>query len=193
MRAEVVRRGMTRLLERGFMENKICGLVVALFLAVALVLPMVSAAGEVEPANQRLFHIERNKNANIVVYDARVMPDSSLAEEDPMVVYWIKEAEDNRIEDLKGIERKMAYGFDVESREGNRLVVDLVADVGRDLVVDRHAGEYRAFMEINGTTVLLDRIYIFAKETLMPPKVKYIELFGTDPETGEETYEKFKP
>ena len=175
------------------MENKICGLVVALFLAVALVLPMVSAAGEVEPANQRLFHIERNKNANIVVYDARVMPDSSLAEEDPMVVYWIKEAEDNRIEDLKGIERKMAYGFDVESREGNRLVVDLVADVGRDLVVDRHAGEYRAFMEINGTTVLLDRIYIFAKETLMLPKVKYIELFGTDPDTGDEAYEKFKP
>jgi hypothetical protein len=171
------------------MEKMICGLVVALF----LVLPMVSAAEEVEPAKQRLFHIERNKNANIVVYDARVMPDSSLAEKDPMVVYWIKEAEDNRIEDLKGIERRMAYGFSVESREGDRLVVQMVAKVGRDLVVDRHEDGYRAFIEINGRLALLDRIYIFAKETLMLPKVKYIELFGTDPETGEETYEKFKP
>jgi hypothetical protein len=185
---------MTRCFDRRIMGNfDFCRVVAALSLAAALLSPMVSAAEAIEPANQRLFHIERNKNANIVVYDARVMPDSSLAEKDPMVVYWIKEAEDNRIEDLKGIERKMAYGFSVESREGDRLVIDLVADVGRDLVVDRHAGGYRAFIEIDGRRVLLDRIYIFAKETLMLPKVKYIELFGTDPDTGEEAYEKFKP
>ena len=38
---------------------------------------------KIEPTPQRLFHIERNKNANIVVYDAIVRPDSNLAEEDP--------------------------------------------------------------------------------------------------------------
>lgn len=150
-------------------------------------------ADETEPASQRLFHIERNKNTNIVVYDARVMPDSSLAAADPVIVYWIKQAEDGRIEDLKGIERRMAYGFSVESREGDSLVIDMVADVGRDLVVDKHGGGYRAFMEISGSLALLDRIYIFATETLMMPSVKYIELYGVDLETGEEAYEKFEP
>ena len=164
-----------------------------LALAAALLSPVNVWADEPEPVQQRLFHIERNKNANIVVYDARVMPDSSLAAEDPVIVYWIKEAEDNRIEGLKGVERKMAYGFSVESREGNRLIIDMVADVGRDLVVDRHEGGYRAFMEINGSQAMLDKIYIFAKETLMMPKVQYIELYGVDIESGKEAYEKFEP
>jgi hypothetical protein len=173
--------------------SKLFQVLFGLALAVALLSPVCVWAGESEPAAQRLFHIERNKNTNIVVYDAQVMPDSSLAEEDPVVVYWIKLAEDSRIEDLKGIEKKMAYGFSVESREGNRLIIDMVADVGRDLVVDRHEGGYRAFMEINGSQAMLDKIYIFAKETLMMPKVQYIELYGVDIESGKEAYEKFEP
>lgn len=165
----------------------------SLVLALTLLIPLAALAEDPASSAQRLFHIERNKNANIVVYDAWVLPDSSLAQEDPVTVYWIKLAEDSRIEDLKGIERKMAYGFKVESREGNRLIIEMVADVGRNLVVDQHEGVYRAFMEINGSQALLDKIFIFAKETLMLPKVKYIELFGTNVATGEEEYEKFNP
>ena len=166
-----------------------------LALATALLSPVLVWADETEPepVQHRLFHIERNKNTNIVVYDARVMPDSSLAAEDPVIVYWIKQAEDGRIEDLKRIEKKKAYGFSVESREGDRLVIDMVADVGRDLVLDKHEGGYRAFMEINGNQAMLDKIYIFAKETLMLPKVQYIELYGVDIESGKEAYEKFEP
>lgn len=168
-------------------------LIIFLTMTLILAIPLAALAEDPETTPQRLFHIERNKNANIVVYDAQVMPDSSLAQEDPVTVYWIKLAEDSRIEDLKGVEKKMAYGFKVESREGNRLVIDMVADVGRNLVVDQHEGVYRAFMEINGSRALVDKIYIFAKEKLMMPSVKYIELFGTDVATGEEAYEKFKP
>ena len=167
-----------------------------LALILALVLPLAALAdegGEIEPTPQRLFHIERNKNTNIVVYDARVLPDSNLAEDDPVIVYWLKLAEGGHRKELKGIEKRMAYGFKVESREGNRLVIKMKADVGRDLVVDVHEGVYRAFMEIDGRQALLEKIYIFAKETLMLPSVKYLELFGTDVETGEEIYEKFLP
>ena len=81
----------------------------------------------------------------------------------------------------------------MKTREGNRLVVDLVADVKRDLVVDVHEGVYRAFTEISGRQSLLEKIYIFAEESGVMPTVKYLELFGTDTETGEEAYEKFIP
>jgi hypothetical protein len=164
-----------------------------LTLVLFLMVPLVAMAEDSEPTPQRLFHIERNKNTNIVVYDAQVMPDSSLAEEDPVVVYWIKLAEGGHTKELKGIERKMAYGFSVDSREGNRLVIDMKADVGRNLVVDMHEGVYRAFMEINGRQALLEKIYIFAKETFLLPSVKYLELFGVDAATGEEVYEKLIP
>jgi hypothetical protein len=164
-----------------------------LTLVLFLMVPLVAMAEDSTPTPQRLFHIERNKNTNIVVYDAQVMPDSSLAEEDPVVVYWIKLAEGGHTKELKGIERKMAYGFSVDSREGNRLVIDMKADVGRNLVVDMHEGVYRAFMEINGRQAILEKIYIFAKETLMLPSVKYLELFGVDVASGEEVYEKLIP
>ncbi|MCK9995113.1 MAG: DUF4833 domain-containing protein [Candidatus Krumholzibacteria bacterium] len=163
-----------------------------IILLLALTPPLSALADEVAPTAQRLFHIERNKNTNIVVYDAQVLPDSNLTEDDPVIVYWLKLAEGGHREELKGIEKKMAYGFDVESREGNRLVIEMVADVGRNLVVDMHEGTYRAFMEIDGRQTLLDKIYIFAKETFMLPSVKYLELFGTDVETGEDVYEKIE-
>ncbi len=163
-----------------------------IILLLVLALPFGARADDVEPTSQRLFHIERNKNTNIVVYDAQILPDSNLAEDDPVTVYWLKLAEGGHRKDLKGIEKKMAYGFNVESREGNRLVIEMKADVGRNLVVDIHEGVYRAFMEIEGRLALLDKIYIFAKETLMLPSVKYLELFGTDVETGEEVYEKIE-
>jgi hypothetical protein len=164
-----------------------------IILLLVLALPLSALADEIEPTPQRLFHIERNKNANIVVYDAMVLPDSNLAEDDPVTVYWLKLAEGGHRKELKRIEKKKAYGFSVESREGNRLVIEMKADVGRNLFVDQHEGVYRAFMEIDGRLALLDKIYIFAKETLMLPSVKYLELFGTDVETGEEVYEKLEP
>jgi len=164
-----------------------------IILLLALALPLSVLADEVEPTPQRLFHIERNKNANIVVYDAQVLPDSNLTEDDPVIVYWLKLAEGGHRKELKGIEKKMAYGFKVESREGNRLVIEMKADVGRDLVVDFHEGAYHAFMEIDERQAVLEKIYIFAEETFLLPDVKYLELFGTDVETGEEIYEKFLP
>jgi len=164
-----------------------------LTLVLALMLPLAALAEDPEPIPQRLFHIERNKNTNIVVYDAQVLPDSNLTEEDPVVVYWLKLAEGGHRKELKGIEKKMAYGFKVESREGNRLVIEMKADVGRNLVVDVHEGTYRAFMEIDGRQALLEKIFIFAEETFLLPSVKYLELFGTDVESGEEIYEKFLP
>lgn len=167
-----------------------------IFLTALLMAAAVSNAvwaEDVEPAPHRLFHIERNKNTNIVVYDAHVTPEGDLTEEDPVTVYWLKLAEGGDREELKGIEKKKAYGFKVESREGNRLELKMVADIGRNLVVKEHVDQYRAFIEIAGQQAILGKIFIFAKETKLLPKVEYIELFGTSVETGEEVYEKYLP
>ena len=122
-----------------------------------------------------------------------VQPDSSLTKKDPVVVYWLKLAEDGARKKLKGIEKKMAYGFKVKEREGDRLVLDMKADIKRSIVVDRVDGVYKAFVKIDGSQVFLDKVFIFAEEGGMLPTVKYIELFGTNPATGDEAYEKFEP
>jgi hypothetical protein len=161
-------------------------------LAILFLLAAVSALAD-EFAAHRLFHIERNKNANIVCYDARVLPDGSLPEKDPVVVYWLKLAEGGERKGLKGIERRMAYGFKVEQRDGDRLELTMKADVGRSVFVEAVDDTFRAFIDIAGKRARLDRIYIFADESGIMPKVEYLELFGVDVATGEELYEKYLP
>lgn len=146
-----------------------------------------------ETAPQRLFHIERNTNANIVVYDALVQGDGSLSEDDPIDVYWLRLAEDGERKGLKWIERKMAYGVDVEEHGGNSLVCKMKADIGRLVAVEKVGEAYRALIEIDGRRTLLEKVFIFAKEGGGLPTVEYIELFGKNPETDEEMYEKYLP
>jgi hypothetical protein len=158
-----------------------------------VLVPLAAGADKDETTAQRLFHIERNKNANIVVYDAQVLPDGNLPEKDPVDVYWLKLAEDGARKNLNGIEKKMAYGFDVRERDGNRLVLKMKADVGRELTVDAVADTFRAMITIDDRQAQLNRIYIFAEEGGLLPSVKYIEFFGTDLQTKEEVYEKYLP
>jgi hypothetical protein len=166
----------------------------ARLLLIALTLSLATApVPAAETTAQRLFHIERNTNANIVVYDALVLPDGNLQPKDPVAVYWLRLAEDGARKDLKGIEKKMAYGFSVRERDGDRLVLDMKADIGRDVVVDAVADTFRAMIEIDGRQVILEKIYIFAKESGFLPSVEYLELFGRDLETGESRYEKYLP
>lgn len=165
-----------------------------LVLLALIVVPLTAAAAADDDVTaHRLFHIERNKNANIVVYDAQAGPDSNLTKKDPVIVYWLKLAEGGERKKLKGIEKSMAYGFKVEEREGNKLTLKMKADVGREVYVDRFEDVYRAYMRIDGRQAYVDHIYIFADESGLMPKVEYLELFGVDMETGEEVYEKYLP
>ena len=163
----------------------------ALTLLAALAVPSLAHAED--PAVQRLFHIERNKNANIVAYDARVETGRSLRKKDPVEVYWLKLAEDGARKKLKRIERRMAYGFKVRDQQGDRLRLEMKADIGRDIFVEAVDDTFSALIDIDGRRAILERIYIFADESGIMPKVEYLELFGTDLETREARYEKYLP
>lgn len=171
--------------------RRVLQLMTALLLSISVTTSFATDDAELAP--HRLFHIERNKNANIVVYDAMALPDTTLPEDDPVTVYWLKLAEGGHRKELKGIESRMAYGFSVEEREGDRLILEMKADIGRPVVVEKHEGVFKAFIEIGGKSVILGKVYIFAEEKFPYPSVKYLELFGHDPVTGEESYEKFEP
>ena len=50
-----------------------------------------------------------------------------------------------------------------------------------------------ALFPINGKMQILKRVYVKVDETKFITTVEYIELFGKDPVTGKDVYEKFKP
>jgi len=145
-------------------------------------------------ASVPLFHIERSKNANIVQYDARLTPDGSLDPKEPVEVYWILLAEKGQRETLSWIQKKKAYGFDIEpSKVGKGFVMMLKPMRERPIHVFKDGDSVHAELSIGGRHGYLEKLFIKSEEGAMLPKVIYIELFGKDAATGVALYEKIVP
>lgn len=153
-----------------------------------------SNAVSTEPTRDALFHIERNKNINIVQYDAQVSSDGRLYVKEPIVAYWIRYANKGEIKELTWIQKKFAYGLKVKlDQNTNTAKVEMAADIGRSLVVKRFGEDYRAVGDINGVKSFFNKIFIQASGSGISTKVEYIELFGSSMTNQKEQYERFIP
>jgi hypothetical protein len=149
-------------------------------------IPLGTAAAETV---QPLFYIERSLNANIVRYDVRLTSNGILDQKEPVIVYWLLNAEDGRREDLSYIERTRAYGIKVEPNgiQGEYLL-SIVSFKGRSIRVFMKDGLARAEMNINGNPAFLERVFIQAAGAFSKPQ--FIEFYGKDIRTLEERVEK---
>jgi hypothetical protein len=130
---------------------------------------------------QELFRIERSTNGNVVRYDARIEQNGELDSGRPVAAYWVL-ARGGR-EELNWLERSMAYGFSVSA--GKRGVnLRLVAFDARLIAVAKTGDRYRAELSVAGRRAVLRKIWVQADSTLLGPKVRFIELHGTDVTTG---------
>ncbi len=164
----------------------------ALLLAVLL---LASLAPIAEAAStQTLFIIQRSLNKNEVHYDARLDAEGRLDPAQPVEVYWLMLAEDGRREDLSWIEREEAYGFTVEANPGEpSFRMTLKAEKNRPITVYMDDRTARAEIAIDGQPSHLEQIYIDSIEEVFRPKVLFVELIGTVPQSGEKRTEKIVP
>lgn len=141
-----------------------------------------------------LFVIERNKNANVVHYEANLDPDGRLNRGEPVKAYWRLHAEDGRRKKLNWLEKKKAYGIRVKpAAEPDGYTLTLAAAPWLPIEVKQAGRTVRAEAAIGGQPAVLEKMFIQARDKLLGPKVEYIELYGKDPRTGEARYEKILP
>ncbi len=142
---------------------------------------------------ERLFYIQRNHNSNTIVYDANFDVDGKLIENKPIGVYWIRYEEDGRKMELRNIEKWYAYGVRCSRPKSDEdfYQVKLVANKKRDFkLFQKKPFEANVHTLIDNKQSYLEHMYIEADNSGVWPKVKYIELYGIDIATGENTYEK---
>ena len=162
-------------------------------LALALVFAPAFLYAE-DPQHQSLFKIERSKNANIIQYDAQIGSNGKLLKKEPVIGYWIRLAEQGQVQELSWIQSTFAYGFKTKYNQANdTATVDMVVDIGRPITVQRMKGKYIATVDLDGTPSQLVRIFIEAHGKGARVTVEYVEIFGTDLKTGEETYARIIP
>ena len=100
------------------------------------------------------------------------------------------------IEELTAIQRTLAYGLYTSAIAGtiNTYEGHFLAYRKRKFIVKQDpTGNPIALFQINGKMQILKRVYVKVDETKFLTTVDYIELFGKDPLTGRDVYEKFKP
>ena len=147
-----------------------------------------------EQDRDALFHIERNKNANIVQYDAQLDQNGTLNSKQPVVAYWVRLAEQGQVKKLGWLQKRFAYGFTVKLNEDqNTATLDMAANLGRSITVKRDGEDYRAIANINGVTCYVDRLFIHARGKGVTTRVNYIEWYGNSVHNDEEQYERFSP
>jgi hypothetical protein len=166
----------------------------AFFFGFIVVVTTAAEARADGPCPTHLFIVARNKNGNIVAYDANRTPEGGLAADKAVVAYWLLDGDPARREDLNAIEWNRAYGFDLKkgAENGTQMLV-FKAGSNRPLTIKIVGGCAQAVGKISGEPAILRKIFIQAKEGGLRPSVETVEFYGEDPGTGQAVYEKFQP
>ena len=143
----------------------------------------------------RLFYVQRNTNTNTIIYDLNYTSDGKLDESEPVKAYWIRYAEDGQKKDLNYVQRKFAYGLTSKVLHNGNYDIRFVSYKKFPLTLMKAVdGKYHIFALIAQKQVMLSRIFVkIDGGTLWLPSVTYVEVKGSDPVTGREIVERFKP
>lgn len=156
--------------------------------AVALSTSLPAVADDV--TYDKLFFIQRSKNANEVHYDARVTKSGVLDEKEPMVGYWINKAEDGSRSGISAIQ-KIAYGYDCEkTQDGQSWTLKLKAFKERPMwIMKAPNGKWRVRTTIAGKDSFMTKLYVATDESGVMPKVLYVDVFGEEINGGKPVQE----
>ncbi|PID92162.1 MAG: hypothetical protein CSA96_04660 [Bacteroidetes bacterium] len=142
---------------------------------------------------KRLFYLQRNLNANTVVYDANFDAHGWLDSENPVDIYWIRYEEKGRTMPLRVAEKRLAFGLKIKQLDasGKAYKVTLNATDKRDIYIRQEKPyEVTAFVKINGEEVPIDHIYVQSEGNKVYSKVAYIDLFGMPQSESTQTRER---
>ncbi|GAB3912910.1 DUF4833 domain-containing protein [Mucilaginibacter boryungensis] len=149
-----------------------------------------------EPANiSKLFYIQRDPNTNTLIYELNTDKSGELDTDNPLHVYWIRYAEKGQREELNYIQRKFAYGVTSKQVKSNQFDIRFVAYKKMPLNLQKSDdGKYHIFATIAKKQAILNRIFVKVEGgSFWIPNIVYVEMKGTDPATGKEIMERFKP
>ncbi|QHS57428.1 DUF4833 domain-containing protein [Mucilaginibacter sp. 14171R-50] len=152
----------------------------------------------VPPPNPlRLFYIQRSPNINALSYDLNIDQKTGKPDENaPVHGYWLRYAEGHgEPAEFTYMQRKFAYGIISKALGNDRYDIRLVSYKKIPLTLMKGAdGKYHIFATIAQKQVLLQKIFIqIDGGTFWLPNVIFVEMKGTDPGTGKEVTERFKP
>ncbi len=144
----------------------------------------------------QLFYLQRTTNTNTIVCELNMDSKGKLNEESPVHVFWIRYPEGGMRKELNYIQRVFAYGIKSIPQGNGTYKLHFVSYKKQTLILmpSPKDNKYHVYATINQKQALLNRIFVKVEGgTFWSPNVVYMEMKGTDPVTGKELVERFKP
>ncbi len=140
---------------------------------------------------ERLFHIARSLNRNLVCYDVR-LTNGKLDSKEPVNVYWLNREENPGKTNGISFFQERAYGYKViqkGSKEEDNCVISLYAYPKKELNICKRNGKYVCLVSIDNKQSILQSLYVKANPN-NPLKVEYVELFGITADSSQPVSER---
>ena len=163
-------------------------LTIALFLLLAPCSQLLIKA--ITVPKEHVFVFERSTNANYVCYDI-TLQDGKLSQKEPLKTYWVLGG-GTRIESLTFLDRKMAFGVKVISAKEDEAVVHLTAYKHLPIRICKQKDKWVGIVKLHGHEIVLQKMYAKMKQSISV-KCEYVDITGTDIETGEKRCERITP
>jgi len=145
---------------------------------------------------KQLFYLQRSKNTNTIVCELNLDGKGQLDQETPVHVFWLRYNEGGMRKELGYIERVFAYGIKIQPEGNGTYQMHFVSYKKQNLLLLRSPkdNKYHVYATINQKQALLSRIFLKIEGgSFWSPNVVYMEMKGTDPVTGKDMVERFKP
>jgi len=136
---------------------------------------------------EHIFKFERSTNTNYICYDIN-LKDGKLNQKEPLNAYWISSNETEK-NPLTFLDRKMAFGIKVVSSNENEARVHMTAYKALIIRICKHKGKWVGIVKLNGHELILSKMFAQMKQSIYP-KCEYVDIYGTDIETGEARRER---
>lgn len=145
--------------------------------------------------NNLLFFLQRDPDANTVVYELNYKPDGSLSQKDPIKGSWIRYEEAQQFKALSPMEKKFAYGVQSRAIAEDEYEIRLVAYKKMPLYLKKSESDqqYHIYIKDEGKDLLLKRIFVRINGgSFWFPKVQYIDLITINSATGIEILKRIR-
>lgn len=143
-----------------------------------------------------LFYIQRTPNINTIIYALNRERDGSLNKAEPVHVFWIRFAEDGTHKELSLIQKNYAYGLKYTKINNDLYELRFVSYKKHVFYLKRSNEDktFKAYTLIGDKLCILNRVFVSIEGgTFWFPHVVYVEITGTDTDTGKEVITRFKP
>jgi hypothetical protein len=154
-------------------------------LAAAGAVALSTALTAFAAAPQKLFFIQRSKNADEAHYDAMVNADGTLDAKNPVDGYFYNKGADGSWTRADfTVFQKLAYGWDTEPSTNGSYALKLRAFKERPMWVVKVNGKWRVQTTVAGKQAYMTKLYVATDESGLMPKVLYVDVFGEDAGSG---------